>query len=183
MLFTWIGSRGSVGGRESGVCEFWYMGGGVGETIGTWKHSRKRSLSWFVNGKSPLYFYDLLVWALLGLGQRWVVVAVFLGELREFEKDTLVSQKTFFFNNYNNEWEHQCYANLPGGHTIWGKSMFWLGFIGCAETIAGSMACPSNSNIESWQHRGNERQVYFHWHLQGARSYLHKVVGSLHLCH
>lgn len=34
--FTWMGSMVSVGGRGSGVCELWYMGGGVGETIGTW---------------------------------------------------------------------------------------------------------------------------------------------------
>lgn len=29
--------------------------------------------------------YDLLVWALVELGQRWVVVAESLGELRGFE--------------------------------------------------------------------------------------------------
>lgn len=36
-------------------------------------------------GKSCIC-YDLLVWALAELGQRWVVVAVSLGELRGFKK-------------------------------------------------------------------------------------------------
>lgn len=34
-LLTWMGSMESGDGRGSGVCEVWYMGGGVGETIGT----------------------------------------------------------------------------------------------------------------------------------------------------
>lgn len=34
-----MGSIASLGGRGSGVCEVWYMGGGVGETIGTWRES------------------------------------------------------------------------------------------------------------------------------------------------
>lgn len=33
---TWMGSMDSVEGRGSAVWELWYMGGGVGETIGTW---------------------------------------------------------------------------------------------------------------------------------------------------
>lgn len=36
---------------------------------------------------------DLLVWALVELGQRWVVIAATLGELRGFEYGTIVSQK------------------------------------------------------------------------------------------
>lgn len=31
----WMFSIGSVDGWGSGVCELWYMGGGVGDTIGT----------------------------------------------------------------------------------------------------------------------------------------------------
>lgn len=59
-LFTWMGSRGSVGGRGSGVCEFWYMGGGVGEMIGTSKQSKKRfvrSVGGKKRGKCPLYLF------------------------------------------------------------------------------------------------------------------------------
>lgn len=33
----------------------------------------------------PYICSDLLVWALVELGQRWVVIAVTLGELRGFE--------------------------------------------------------------------------------------------------
>lgn len=40
LWFTWMGSLGSVEGRGSGECEVWYMGGGVGETMGTCKQKQ-----------------------------------------------------------------------------------------------------------------------------------------------
>lgn len=60
----------------------------------------------------------------------------------------------------NNEFElvlSVCW-NLPGGQTICGASMFWAGFIGCADTMAGSMGCPSYSNMESWQQKGSAQR-------------------------
>lgn len=44
-------------------------------------------------GNVPSICSDLLVWALVELGRRWVVIAVTLGELRG---GTIVSQKRSF---------------------------------------------------------------------------------------
>jgi len=44
--------------------------------------------------------------------------------------------------------------NIPGWHTIGGISIFEPGFIGCANTIAGSRDCPSKSSMESWDTKG-----------------------------
>lgn len=53
--------------------------------------------------------------------------------------------------------QNTCFGkNLPGGHTICGNSILGAGFIGCAETMAGSMGGPSNSSMESWERRRDE---------------------------
>lgn len=176
-----MGSRGSTGGRGSGVCEFWYMDGGVGERIGTWKQLRKGFRELLVEKKDNLYLFWLTC-----VGSGWTGTALGCGSresgwTKGIRVRPLVSQKRSFLTFTQ---QHQCSANPPGGHTICCKSMLWLGFIGCAETMAGSMGCPSNSNMESWQHRGDEQTSLFHSpHVQGASPYLHEVVRSLHLCH
>lgn len=57
--------------------------------IGTSKQSKKRLLRCVSGEKKednvPYICPDLLVWALVELGQRWVAIAVTLGELRGFE--------------------------------------------------------------------------------------------------
>lgn len=70
--FTWMGSMDSFEGRGSGVCEVWYMGGGVGETIGTWEHTAKITFSClpFLQGGDKISL-SAQVWLLTCVGSGW----------------------------------------------------------------------------------------------------------------
>lgn len=66
--------------------------------------------------------------------------------------------------------------------------MFWVGFIGCADTMAGSSVWFSKSNIESYKSGYNwiTSNNIFKVTVNSALlkyTYLYEIIGSLHLCH
>lgn len=90
--FTWMGSMDSVEGRGSCVCEVWYIGGGVGETMGTCEWTAEsRHIIYSIQlllftGRYMylcLYLKNLLVWAQVGQEPSWIVIAGTQGELKQ----------------------------------------------------------------------------------------------------
>lgn len=126
---------------------------------------------------------DLLAMAQVEQEQRWVGKAWTLGELR-FVWRTLVNDNVTLLDYSCNI--YTAHYNSPGGHTICVRSMFWAGFMGCAETMAGSMGWPSNSSIESWGKTNIQYHIKMSKKITSYKSTdpdLHEVVRPLHLCH
>lgn len=97
-----------------------------------------------------------------------------------FLRDDLQASPVFMFRIYHYK---------PGGQTICGMSKLCAGFMGCADTMAGSSVWFSNSSIESWGEKiKNNKKSNPHccglntWMFR-VQKYLHEVVGALHLCH